>query len=471
MKHDVNKTKEPFVLKKEKEISGLKQKMKTLEQKRIKDPQEVVQVIRMIEKSSGDANLLLSILNMEDDVKKAALTRYVGNKILKNLKMPNRKDILKALDIENSQYKPELITEDHYFYRDLSDLFSAVDVTKNETVLEQLNKLPQNLDTRKQFEELGINYDKWTQFDPKSNVKLQLQTNSKRAKNDAVINFTKCFRDTSFQNNIPEDCKEPLMEELKSELGMEFKDNWFYKNGRPLEFDDLDAAIKLIKRQINLNEIWSNGKSGYFEEIAKNRFEKNIFDHCANEVKVLKNFDLHKVHNIEIRKADMNNIAHSLFLGNQAACCIAVGSYNSPSAVNYAKNKMASAIEILDGNTAVGNTMCFIAKVDDEPALFLDNIEVLPTYRYNTEIRDMLFRYAHQLCKEVGKPNMPVYAGPYRHKFQMPELDWKDRKIQLIGSTGQDKIYIDSKIGNERINGEEYDSFKRKVFVIPNCYN
>lgn len=472
LKHDVNKTKTPFVIKKEKEISGLKQKMKTLEQKRIKDPQEVAQVIRMIEKSNGDGNLLLSILKLEDNVKKAALTRYVGNNILKNLKMPNRKDILEALDIENSQYNPELITEDRHFYRDLSDLFSVVDLTKNETVLEQLNKLPQNLNTRKQFEELGINYDKWTQFDPKSNVKLQLSTNINQAKQDAVSNFTKCFTNDNFQSDMPGICKKLLMEELKSKLGMEFKGNGFYKNGKPLEFDDLEAAIKLIKRQINLNEIWSNGKSGYFEEIAKNRFEKNIFDHCASEVKVLKNFDLHKVHNIEIRKADMNNLAHSLFLGNHSACCTAIGSLNSPMAISYIKNKMAAAIEILDGKTAVGNTMCFIALIDGKPALYLDNIEILPKYQYNDEIRDAIFKYAHQLCKEVGKPNMPVYANTRCHKIKMPKAeDWTGHNIQLIGSTGQDKIYIDAKIENMRINGSDYNSFKHSLFLIPDCYN
>ena len=104
---------------------------------------------------------------------------------------------------------------------------------------------------------------------------------------------------------------------------------------------------------------------------------------------------------------------------------------------------MASAIEILDGNTAVGNTMCFIAKIDGE---HLDNIEVLPMYQYSTEIRDAIFKYAHQLCKEVGKPNMPVYANTRCHKIKMPKAeDWTGHNIQLIGSTGQDKIYIDAK--------------------------
>ena len=69
--------------------------------------------------------------------------------------------------------------------------------------------------------------------------------------------------------------------------------------------------------------------------------------------------------NIEVRKTDMNDIAHSLFLGNHASCCTAIGDgCNSWSAPYYIINKCISSIEIVDGKQSIGNTMCYIAKVD-----------------------------------------------------------------------------------------------------------
>lgn len=115
---------------------------------------------------------------------------------------------------------------------------------------------------------------------------------------------------------------------------------------------------------------------------------------------------------IEVHKTDMNDISHSLFLGNHGACCTAVGSgCNQFAAPRYVMDKCISAIEVMDGKEFVGNSMCYFATVDGELALVLDNIELNGKYQYNDKIRDAFMDYAKQLCEEVGKPDLPIYAG------------------------------------------------------------
>ena len=87
--------------------------------------------------------------------------------------------------------------------------------------------------------------------------------------------------------------------------------------------------------------------------------------------------------------------------------------------------------------------MCFIAKVDGTPALVLDNIELNPKYQYNDKIRDAIFDYAQKLCKEIGKPEMPIYAGSLRHKVNIEHHPIKQHIIQIIGSSGDNEVYID----------------------------
>ena len=106
-------------------------------------------------------------------------------------------------------------------------------------------------------------------------------------------------------------------------------------------------------------------------------------------------------------------------------------------------DKCISAIEVMDGNEFVGNTMCYFAEVDGKLALVLDNIEMNTKYQNNNEIRDVFMEYAQQLCEEVGKPDLPIYAGPYRHKFNMTPYQIDSHDIKIIGSTDGETTYID----------------------------
>ena len=154
----------------------------------------------------------------------------------------------------------------------------------------------------------------------------------------------------------------------------------------------------------------------------------------------------------------MNDISHSLFLGNHGACCTAVGGGdNQYSAPTYIKNKMVSAIEVVDGDNFVGNTMCYIAQVDGKPSLILDNIELKADYHNNDVIRDAMIEYAKKLCAEIGQPDMPIYAGPYRHKLRMEVFEFSKHQMQIVGNTGNDDIYLDFITRGREVTGDEVD--------------
>lgn len=115
---------------------------------------------------------------------------------------------------------------------------------------------------------------------------------------------------------------------------------------------------------------------------------------------------------------------------------------NSWSAPAYIMNKCISSIEIKDGSKFVGNTMCYIAKVDEKPALVLDNIELETQYQYNDKIKDAIIEYAKKLTREIGQPQMPIYAGPYRHKVDFSEYPYAKHYVNILGKTF-DEVYID----------------------------
>ena len=86
--------------------------------------------------------------------------------------------------------------------------------------------------------------------------------------------------------------------------------------------------------------------------------------------------------------------------------------------------------------------MCYIAKVDEKPALVLDNIELETQYQYNDKIKDAIIEYAKELTREIGQPQMPIYAGPYRHKVDFSEYPYANHYVNILGKTF-DEVYID----------------------------
>lgn len=149
---------------------------------------------------------------------------------------------------------------------------------------------------------------------------------------------------------------------------------------------------------------------------------------------------------IIIKKVDMTNLKHSLFLGNQVGCCTSIGSGSRAQfAPNYIMCNFVQAIELVDEGKPVGNTMCYIAQNEQgQNIMVLDNIEVLPPYKNDTAYLQMFLDYARKLCSDIGACDIPIYIGA-RNKFK-----FDDKKgvgpltLKVLGSSGQNEMYLDS---------------------------
>ena len=108
---------------------------------------------------------------------------------------------------------------------------------------------------------------------------------------------------------------------------------------------------------------------------------------------------------------------------------------------------MISGMEVLVNDKPVGNTMCYIAEVENKPALVLDNIELKKDYMkesINNKIRDLMFDYAKNFTKELGNPDMSIYVGQNRNKLNLKNYPIENKEMKIIGSSGEDRIYIDT---------------------------
>ncbi len=246
------------------------------------------------------------------------------------------------LNFKNSKYLTSLISSDCAFWDKYMDLLALLKQNKNKSIEKMFNDLKSNKETKRQFEKLGINYDSWVRFNPKS----------------------------------------------------------------------------FIEKEITLNS--------------------------GEKVK------------IKVQKADMNDIKHSLFLGNYASCCTAVGSgSNQESAPNYVINKMFSCIEVKLGKEDIGNTMCYIAEIDKKPALVIDNIELQTEYRDNDGIRDAIIDYAKKMVGEIGVKDMPIYASIRKHAVNMNNLPKEKKEFRVVGSNDDRETYFDFDADFHSIVGKE----------------
>ena len=67
-------------------------------------------------------------------------------------------------------------------------------------------------------------------------------------------------------------------------------------------------------------------------------------------------------------------------------------------------------------------------------ALILDNIEVLPQYKNDDKVRDIIFEYAKQLMNEIGHTNMPIMLSNKRNDVKLGDYKSYYYSIDIIVS-------------------------------------
>lgn len=462
-------------------IKELKSKITDLEsfitslQKTGKGNRDIISILKIlyaIEYSCPEetATLINIIKNKEIKDKNVAITQFVNKKIFEIFDINFDKNLSDKLELDKSEYLSELLESGSFTFKENFNLLIKVIANHpNLSISAALQTLKQNQITKEQYEEAGINYERYINADENSFKEITVKVDLEKEKAALVAAIEKDFNSDKFKL-IPKDEQEKIFLALEEKgiILKEIKEPIFdknnnkpeeitviklYKGNEPIDFSCIGEVISTIRTVLNKEEFWS--KTNQNEEI--NEAKKTLYSHFTKlrvqELKNIKNSGVNgKSIKFKIKQVDMTDIKHSLFLGNHSGCCTALSTgltkYTVPT---YIMNRLISAFEIMTENTAIGNTMIYIAEIDGIPSLILDNIEIKGKYQFNDQIRDGLFDYAKQFVKEIGKPDMPIYAGPYRHKLNMPSKK-SDKIFKILGSTGEQEVYIDAE-GDFKVNG------------------
>ena len=469
-------------------INTLTKQRNELIKNSIKDPKDALDlaiIYAVLYKSVEEEELekVIPNINPKSEDEKQHLRSILNGLLLKSMRIEREFDsnVLSKIDFSKNKYLSELFNSDDEFAESFEKLLGILQKESAKSNSNIFNSLPQNRETRKMFQELGVDYRKWVKVNPGSHIKISIDTDVEKAKQAVIKNLEDDFTGDLF-TALPAEEKETLLNRLKENgftlssietpvfdrLGyLKEKINVlrFCKDGELIDIKDLKQIISIVREEMNQNEFWTKSLNDKKLHSIKETFKDHILKLRYNEVKnLLKENSTDKRIELVIQKADMNDIQHALFLGNHAGCCTAVNSYNGYSAVTYIMNKLVTAIEIKDNEKFVGNTMCYLANVDSELALVLDNIEMKSKYQYNDNIRDAIFAYAEKLCTEIGKPDLPIYLGPNRHKVNLAGFEVKKRQCQIVGSTGSDKIYLDFDAFGHKITGK--DVFEMQMYKM-----
>ena len=470
LKSKFNKTNDKTAL--IKEINDLTNKNKNLVAKSIKDPMDkikIAHIFNVADEMPQQLKFILRHCNIKTKKNKLELANALDNVI----KTDNQGKVCKQLNFKKNKYLTKLFVADGDFWENYQTMLETINQLPKDNVETVFCKLQLNKDTKTQFEKSGVNFDKWVKFDPNSKIQKGIRLDNSNRKQNVIKNLEEDlsmiyynfvdFVDTqdNFFNTLAQ--KGYILKEQKI---ASYDENGFlgenktalklYKDNHPVEFDELPLLFSTIKNFIKNDSLWNTKSKNPNIENAKNTAKNHILNMRFKEMR-LANQKLDDVPlQITVQKVDMNNVEHALFLGNHSGCCTAVGfGSNQWTAPNYVMCKMISAIEVLDGKEPIGNTMCYIAEIDGKPSLILDNIELQAKYQYNDEIRDMLIEYAKKMTAEIGNPDMPIYAGPNRHKVDFDNFELINKDFRIIGSTGKGSIYLDFDAEEHEIDGTE----------------
>lgn len=409
---------------------------------------------------SADMQQFLSSIVREQNQK--VWNNAINKKVFDVVGATYTEDVSKKLELASSPDLDLILAAEDGFKSNFRLMIVRLGEHPEMSVKETFDNLPQNINTKRQYAEHHVDYDKVTTPDKDSYKTVKIKVDAEKTRQNCVTNLVNEFNDVSFQS-LPKEETQEILNALKKELGIELKTilepqydadgyligekevfQFFNADGSPITFNNLGKMMSVIKKAINANDFWSKKNPNAQIEQNRNTFYDHIMKSRDEEISNAENIKSDKTTEVSIQQVDMNEMPYGLMLGAKLCCTSPTGG-NGFSAPTYVMNKCIGAFDIKDGKIPVGNTMMYLAEIEGRTALVLDNIEVKSGYQDNV-VRDAFMDYVKEWCAEKGLGDIPIYAGPNRHKFEMGKsYPIEKHDVKIIGSTGLDEIYIDYK--------------------------
>ena len=404
-------------------------------------------------KLNKDVKELIELLQEPSAENDKLWKKNIDKKIYEKAGLLYSEQYANELNLAGCKYLNELIMSDRSFWSIFPEFIYALEcglAAGDKNIDEALDNFVNNHATRQIYEERGIDYFKWSRYDKNSFLSDTVTVTAEDAKQKAVENLATDLAMLYCAEQIPtEECNDIFS--ALSELGVyavpDGEDIIIEIDGRDIRFDELTPIISVIKNILNTSPFWNNEAADEATEKMRDLLYNHFMLQRKQEIVCAKQLKESEVVDIKVQKVNMSDLKYSLCLGNHAHCCTALGSQaNEWAAITYIINKCISAIEVLANGESVGNTMMYLADVNGELSLVLDDIELQTKFQNNNKIRDMIIKYAKQVCKEVGKPDIPIYAGPGMQKVDLSEFPLEENcEMVIIGRSPEESagVYLD----------------------------
>ena len=362
-----------------------------------------------------------------------AFTKALNKEIYNILKIDPTEELLTDVTYD-SKYVSRMFAgiSDSNFRMNFNKLINMIKENPNRKFTDIIQEIPENIETRKLFEENGLDFDKWIKFNE---------------------DFYEPFVVTVDVDKSVRSAKRNLKNELNSELARRLDQNQIAKINQILvenNFEtsgqkDLPKIIKLIEKELDTGEYWKQDAP----EIKTFKDHIQIHKKNIHDVEQLKD----TTEELYVRLWDNDDVGRNIFFGNHVGCCTSVGKFNSFAAPQHLMNAFVNGIEIVDkAGISMGNSMCYFAKVDGKLTFVIDSFEANGKLGAAPEVTNAIIEYAKKVCAEMGQPDANIMFGPNYNKIDFSRcIRTNGHTIEIIGRAPEN-TYIDCIGGKGNIN-------------------
>ena len=414
-------------------------------------------------KLNKDMKELIELIQEPSEENDKAWKKNIDKKLYEKAGLQYIENYANLLNLSDCKYLNELIMSDNNFWTIFPEFLYILGISITEDNLnidDGLDNFVNNYETKSLFEERNIDYYKWSRFDENSYISDKVTITAEDAREKAVKNMGADLYTLYTSESIPQEERDQIFDALE-QIGFhvikEGENIGFSMDGEGTLYDLLPDIMTIIKYILNTNLFWVTENENKETDKIRDTLYNHFINQRKQEIDCVRHLKESETVDIKVQKVNMSDIKYSLCLGNHSHCCTGLGSQiNEWSAITYIMNRCISAIEVLANGEPVGNTMMYLADVNRELSLVLDDIELQTKFQNNEKIKDMIIKYAKQVCSEIGKPDIPIYAGPGMHKIDMSDFPLQiDNTMTIIGKTSEDAagIYLDFDCDEHFVDG------------------
>lgn len=324
-----------------------------------------------------------------------------------------------------------------------------------------LEQIQVNLDTKRQFEERDLDFEKWNSYDK------TLCGEDFNVEIDTTVEFDNLI------NNITNELQGVLINKIKpeelenfyrhlSQRGFTIINNKILFQNQTFNKNLIASLINTIISYSNTSKYWTAALNQSSDIPASEIDSINGFmDHINGFKRKYEEIQSGKsISNLHLTLSNPNDIGRNIFFGDHVGCCNSVSStYAGYSAPLHLMNAYVRGIEIVDeyGNS-FGNSLCYFANIDGQTTFVIDSFEANGKLASNPIVTEKIIEFAKQVCRKIASADIPIVFGP---RYNHLDLSCCEKisvdSFKVIGSVSE-RTYCDTaggKVSPDAINNTQ----------------